>query len=47
MYGMKLLIYSQMSTVQLIEFREGYVISSHILLVIWLRFHAGIKDKSC
>ena len=31
--------------VQQLKFRNGYVISSHILLGIWLLIHARIKVK--
>ena len=40
---MKLLIYSQTSTVALLKFGNGYVFSSQILLGKWLLIHAGIK----
>ena len=40
---MKLLIHSQIPTVQPLEFGNEYVFSSHILLVMRLFIHAGIK----
>ena len=40
---MKLLIHSQNSLVELLKFGNGNVISSHILLGIWLFIHVGIK----
>ena len=41
MCGMKLLIHSQTSTVQPLKFGNGWAISSHILLGMWLLIHAG------
>ena len=38
-YGMKLLIHSQTSMVQPLRFGNGYVISSHMLLGMWLLIH--------
>ena len=40
---MKLLIHSQISTVAPLKFGNGYVISSHSLLRMWLLIHAEIK----
>ena len=34
-------------SVQSLKFGNGYVISSHILLGMWLHIHAGIKGKPC
>ena len=42
---MTLLIHSQTSTVQLLKIGNGYIISSHTLLDMWLLIHAGIKVK--
>ena len=41
--GMKILIHSQTSTVQLLKFWNGYLISSHNLLDMWLLIDTGIK----
>ena len=43
---MKLLTHFQISTVQPLEFGNGFVISSHTLLCLWLLIHAGIKCDS-
>ena len=43
----KLFIHSQTSAVQLLEFGNGKVNSSHSLLGMWLFIHAGIKVKPC
>ena len=45
--GMKLLIYSQTSTVQPLKFGNGEVISSQILLGMGLLIHAEIKVDLC
>ena len=37
----------QTSTVQLLTFANGLVISSHTLLSMWLLNHAGIKVNPC
>ena len=41
--GIKLFIHSQTWAVHLFQFRNGYVISSHTLLDMWLLLHAGIN----
>ena len=41
--GIKSCIHSQTSTVVPLKFGNGYVISSHTLMAIWLLIHAGIK----
>ena len=43
MFGVKLLIHFQTSTVQPLKFGNGQVTSSHTLLHMWLLMHAGIK----
>ena len=45
MCGMILLIHSKTSTLQQLKFADGYVISSHTLLGMWLHIHAEIKVK--
>ena len=35
------------ATIQVFKFKNGYVISSHTLLGVWLLIHAGIKVKPC
>ena len=40
--GMELPIHSQTSTVQQLKFGNGWVISSHLLLDMWLLIHAEI-----
>ena len=42
---MKLLIHFQTSTIKLLKFGNGYVISSHSLCGIWLFIHTGIEVK--
>ena len=44
--GMKLLIHSQAATVQMLKFGDGWVISFHNLLGMWLLINAGIKINS-
>ena len=43
--GLKLFIHSQTSMIAPLKFVNGYVISSHILLCMWLLIYAGIKVK--
>ena len=43
MYGVNVLIHSQTSTVQPLKFRNGWVISAHTFLDMYLFIHAGIK----
>ena len=38
---------TESSTVQQLKFRNGLVISPHILPGMWLLIHAGIKVKPC
>ena len=45
--GMKLLIYSQSSTVQPLKYVNGYVISSHTFLGMWILLYAVIKVNPC
>ena len=40
---MKLIAHSQTSTVHALKFGDGYAISSHNLLGMWLVIHAGIN----
>ena len=40
---MKLLIHSQTSTVAPLKFENGWIISSHTFLGMWLLIHFGIK----
>ena len=41
---MKLCIHSSTSTVQPLKFGNGWVISSNILLDLWLVIHAGMNQ---
>ena len=41
--GMKSFTHSQTSTVALLKFGNGYIVSSHTLLCMWLLLHAGIE----
>ena len=43
----KLFIHLQTSTVQPLKFWNGWCISSHTLLYVWLLIHAEIKVKPC
>ena len=40
---MQLLIHSQTSAAEPLKFGNGYLISAHTLLSMWLLIHAGIK----
>ena len=42
---MKLLIHTQTSTVQPLQFGKEYIISPHTLLAKWVLIHAEIKVK--
>ena len=46
-WKMKLLIHCHISTMQQLKFGNWYLISSHVLLDMWLLFHTGIKDNPC
>ena len=47
MYGVKLLIHPQTSTVRPLKFDNGWVHSYHILMGVWLLIYAGITVNSC
>ena len=44
---MKSLFRCQISAVEPLMFRDGYIVSSHILLCTWLLIHPGIKVNPC
>ena len=46
-WGVRALINSQISRVQLLEFRNGKVISSYTLLDMWSLTHAEMEGYSC